>query len=212
MPFTYYLYHIPTDTHYYGARWAKNSNPDSLWTSYFSSSRAVHNLIDLYGKDSFVTRVMRIFDTGEEARLWESKFLRRVRAVESSKWINKNCGQPPVCNYSRSGQGLGRKLSESHRKAISAGNKGKLAGRNQTSDHIALRSESLKGRAHTTDTKKAIGKANRYIQPIYTFTHLDGDVFRGRMYEWAAYYSLNIKSASTVFCAGKAYKGWARIT
>ena len=212
MPFTYYLYHNPTRKHYYGARWAKNCGPDTLWNSYFSSCRDIHELIKQYGVDSFNVRVMRVFNTGEEARMWEHKFIKRVKAVESDEWINRSNGQPPVCNYSRAGQGAGRKLSYFHRKAISNGNKGKLRGAKQNPDHIASRAKALTGRTQTEETKRLIGNTNKANQPLYTFTNIDGTSFVGRTNEWSEEYNLNIKSASTVFCAGRTYKGWTRVT
>jgi hypothetical protein len=210
VPFTYYLYHKPTQKHYYGARWAKNATPDTLWTTYFSSSSAVHSLINQYGKDSFVVRVMRVFDTGVQARMWEHRFIKKVNAVENDQWINVSNGQPPVCNYSRVGQGVGRKLSDSHRKAISKGNKGKLSGRSQSPEHVKNAAIARTGRKLSQQTKDAMGAANRSIQPVYRFAHPTEGVFVGKMYQWCVLYSINKRSASTVFSNNRSYRGWVR--
>lgn len=48
MSYTYYLYHTPTNKHYYGARYAKNAHVGDLWNTYFTSSKRIHNLIEEY--------------------------------------------------------------------------------------------------------------------------------------------------------------------
>ena len=92
-PFTYHLYHKPTDQHYYGVRYKKNCSPVELWTSYFSSSPIVHQLIEQYGKESFVPSVRKIFETAEKAVAWETKFLSKVNAQHNDKWLNRHNGR-----------------------------------------------------------------------------------------------------------------------
>ena len=89
-PFTYHLYHIPTNTHYYGARYKKGCSPNDLWTSYFSSSEIVHQLIKEYGPDSFVSSVRKIFKTSQETVAWEARVLTRLDAQHNDKWINRH--------------------------------------------------------------------------------------------------------------------------
>jgi hypothetical protein len=91
-PYTYHLYHVPTGQHYYGARYKKDCSPNDLWTTYFSSSPVVHSLIEQYGKDSFIPKVRRTFNTSEEAVLWESKFLQKIDAQHNNKWLNRHNG------------------------------------------------------------------------------------------------------------------------
>lgn len=92
IPYTYHLYHIPTKKHYYGVRYKKDCSPDDLWITYFSSSPIVHSLIEQYGKDSFITKVRKTFNTSDEAVLWESKFLRKIDAQNNDKWLNRHNG------------------------------------------------------------------------------------------------------------------------
>lgn len=91
-PFTYHLYHKPTDRHYYGVRYKKDCSPDELWNTYFSSSPIVHRLIEQYGKDSFVPKVRKVFKSAEQAVRWESKFLSKVNAQHNDKWLNRHNG------------------------------------------------------------------------------------------------------------------------
>lgn len=92
-PFTYHLYHKPTDQHYYGVRYKKDCSPEELWTTYFSSSPLVHQLIEQYGKESFVPSVRRIFETSAEAVAWETKFLSKIDAQHNNKWLNRHNGK-----------------------------------------------------------------------------------------------------------------------
>lgn len=91
-PFTYHLYHKPTNRHYYGVRYKKDCSPDELWNTYFSSSPIVHQLIEQYGKDSFVPKVRKVFRSAEQAVRWESKFLSKIDAQHSDKWLNRHNG------------------------------------------------------------------------------------------------------------------------
>lgn len=207
MAYTYYIYHKPTQQHYYGARWAKSADPSDLWSTYFTSSSSVKLLIEQYGVDSFEVEVRKVFSTGIEARMWEHKVLKRLRAWKRANWLNKSNGQPPVCTYSRKGQGAGRKLSPSHCAAIAAGTRG--ISKPHTPEHIQKAANARRGLQRSSETKQLMSKSSRAAKPIYLF--VKGSVsFTGTMSDWAEAFDLNVKSASTVFCSNKPYKGWVR--
>lgn len=90
--FTYHLFHIPTGKHYYGARYKKGCHPAELWTTYFTSSLIVAELIEQYGKDSFIATVRKVFETPEEAVEYETRFLNKIDARNSDKWLNRHNG------------------------------------------------------------------------------------------------------------------------
>jgi hypothetical protein len=92
IPFCYHLYHTPTGLRYYGVRFAKKCSPADLWTTYFSTSKLVKQLIEDYGSDSFIVTVRRTFATAEAALNWEHKVLRRLNAAESRHWLNRHNG------------------------------------------------------------------------------------------------------------------------
>lgn len=92
-PYTYHLFHVPTGKHYYGARYAKNCSPTDLWQTYFTSSNKVKELIEQYGKDSFIASVRKTFNTSNEAIAWESKFLNKVNAQQNDIWLNCHNGR-----------------------------------------------------------------------------------------------------------------------
>lgn len=91
-PFTYSITHIPSGVHYYGVRYRKNCSPAELGTTYFSSSILLQRLIKEEGLTSFRFTVRKLFQSKEEAIMWERKFLTRVNAANSNKWFNKHNG------------------------------------------------------------------------------------------------------------------------
>lgn len=93
VPFTYLLRHRPTGLMYYGSKFAQVSHvahPDMLWTSYFTSSNEVGNLIQAYGAESFDYEIRKTFKTGEEALAWETRLLRRIDAKRNPRFLNKH--------------------------------------------------------------------------------------------------------------------------
>lgn len=83
------LKHINTNTFYYGVRYANGCSPTDLWTTYFTSSKYVNELINTYGKDSFIYEIRKIFNNKQKARLWEHKVLKRISAVSRNDFLNK---------------------------------------------------------------------------------------------------------------------------
>lgn len=90
--FTYHLYHIPTGKNYYGVRYANGADPSTLWTTYFSSSKVVHSLIEEHGRDSFIATVRKTFLLKESAIAWETMFLQKIDAANNPLWINRSNG------------------------------------------------------------------------------------------------------------------------
>jgi hypothetical protein len=88
IPYTYYIFHPATGSKYYGARYAKDCHPSDLWTKYFTSSKKIHALIKIYGKESFIVEVRKTFDTSDEALNWEEKVLTRLKVTKSDIWLN----------------------------------------------------------------------------------------------------------------------------
>jgi hypothetical protein len=91
-PFTYHLFHVPTQTHYYGVRYSKTCTPLDLWSSYFSSSRKILDLIQVYGKESFQYEIRKIFLCAADAIQHEQTVLRRLKVLQRSDWLNNSIG------------------------------------------------------------------------------------------------------------------------
>lgn len=118
IPFTYLLYCRPTGQYYYGSRYGKHCHPSQLWTTYYTSSKIIKQLILEYGEDAFVVKITRTFDKKEEAREWEHRFLCKVKASTNPIWLNQHNGDGEFFNKG------GRKLSEEHRRKLSEAFKG----------------------------------------------------------------------------------------
>ncbi len=89
-PYTYLLKHIPTNSYYYGCRYAKNCHPNDFWVTYNTSSKHVKKLVEDFGLDSFVFEIRKVFDDVNKCREWEHKVLRRIGAKDREDFINKS--------------------------------------------------------------------------------------------------------------------------
>lgn len=175
-PYTYYLYHRPTKTHYYGVRTAKNCNPTELWESYFSTSKSVKRLIEEYGKDSFDCKVRKIFNDPLDALRWEHKFLSKIDAASRLDWLNKYNGGNTFTTAQQIPWNKGITHSESTKKILSearkryTGKRHPMFGKRHTEESKEKMSKNQKrrfgeknhfyGKRHTDDVKKIISKKN----------------------------------------------------
>ena len=82
-PYTYLIVLKETGQFYYGARYSNDCSPNDLWTTYFTSSKHIHRLIDQFGKEAFLFQIRRTFNTKEDALRWEQKVL--VKIIEHPK-------------------------------------------------------------------------------------------------------------------------------
>jgi hypothetical protein len=90
-PYTYLIKHRPTGKVYYGFRGANKVEPhEDLWKNYFTSSKKILNLIKETGADSFDYEIRKIFDTKEQAILWETRVLRKCNVLHDDRWLNAN--------------------------------------------------------------------------------------------------------------------------
>lgn len=78
---------------YVGCRYAKHLTDETvskdLWIRYFTSSKLVKALIKVYGSESFEPKIRRIFDTADEAKSYESSFLKRIDARTNPVFLNQ---------------------------------------------------------------------------------------------------------------------------
>lgn len=88
MAYTYLIGWTQYQKWYYGVRYAKNSTPTDLWKSYFTSSKHVKTFRENYGEPDII-EVRKIFENPDLARKWESKVLRRIKAVSDERFLNQ---------------------------------------------------------------------------------------------------------------------------
>ncbi len=92
IPYFYIIQHISSGKYYAGVKFAKDSNPDNLLKSngYQTSSEIIKQFILEEGLESFIIRKIKVFDTGEEALDYESRFLRKVNAAFNDSFLNRS--------------------------------------------------------------------------------------------------------------------------
>lgn len=67
-----------TNIKYIGSKTSKNAHPDLLWDTYFTSSNIIKLMIESFGKDDFLYRILKVHNTKYEAQQHEMKLLKRV--------------------------------------------------------------------------------------------------------------------------------------
>ena len=92
--YVYSLQHSKTGKWYYGVR---KSETDDLFIEYFTSSKLIRRLIKEEGTQAFTYRIRKRFDSYEEARTYETKFLKKVRVVTNQHFFNQAVSSPGVC-------------------------------------------------------------------------------------------------------------------
>ncbi len=98
IPYTYLIGWSRLNKWYYGSRSANTkrniANPNDLFKTYFTSSKVVKRYIEIHGQPDIV-QIRRVFATGNEAKNWEVRVLKRIKYLKS-KFINLNFGGSDV--------------------------------------------------------------------------------------------------------------------
>jgi hypothetical protein len=175
-PYTYIIRFVPTGQVYYGMRSANRVPAEQdLWHYYFTTSKVVKKLIKEYGKENFLFEVRRIFDTHDEAALWEKKVLTRMKVLEKSNiWFNQSIAGTKFrftkhTEHSRkliSKKHKGKIVSEETKKKISEVRKGKPSyfptEEQKIANSIRQKGKPKKsGWKHLQSTKDKIGAKHR---------------------------------------------------
>lgn len=90
-PYCYLLKFKPEEKFYYGVKYASNSDPETFWKDYFTSSTAIWRLIEEYGLESFEFEIRKTFECQAKAREWERKVIKRMNIVRDDRFLNKHC-------------------------------------------------------------------------------------------------------------------------
>lgn len=171
-PFTYCITFLPTGERYYGSRYANNkkemAHPSQLWTSYFTSSNIIANLIEEHGKDAFSFEVRKTFINRAKTVSWENKFLTRINAAQSTEWLNgHNGGSNFHCTSESSKKGMSTRKKngtcwrtpESIQKGIDTRNERGTGPDNQNIIQKMLDTRKMKGLENPMKNQETIQKA-----------------------------------------------------
>lgn len=77
-PYTYKVTHIESGKFYYGVKYGKDADPDTLFKDYFTSSKVVKLMLVNEGVNAFDYEVRRTFETAIAAQEWEERVLTKV--------------------------------------------------------------------------------------------------------------------------------------
>jgi hypothetical protein len=87
-PYTYLIGWKHHNMYYYGVRYAVNCNSEELWKTYFTSSKHVVDFRVKNGEPDII-EIRKTFDNATDAKFWETKVLRRIKANINPRFINK---------------------------------------------------------------------------------------------------------------------------
>lgn len=101
IPFYVYKIELPTTGQfYYGSRYnhvKKNRYPESdIWVHYFTSSKLVKGLIQLYGKNAFIATIIHTSDIAEDVFWFEQNIIKEN--LDNSLCLNKHYIDPDSAN------------------------------------------------------------------------------------------------------------------
>ncbi len=159
--FTYLIGWSQLNKWYYGVRYSKDSDPNTLWKTYFTSSKHVKRFRDEFGEPDVVT-VRKTFTTPEAAICWEAKVLQRIKASQRADFLNKTNTNKVFypSQEARNKGGLknrGRIFSEEHRQKLSATGRGKP----KSPEHKNKIREALLGNTRPQEVLDKISKTRK---------------------------------------------------
>lgn len=200
-PYTYLIGWPELDRWYYGSRYAIGCDPSDLWVKYFTSSKQVAEFRKVHGEPT-VRIVRKVFQDTISVRLWEHRVLKKLKVINSDRWLNKtdNKAIAPMLGelnpmFGLTGQlshRFGATLSDESKKVIgekSRLKKGKMpegfsekmrtivTGRKLKESTKRNISKSLTGREFTEEHKSNISKNHADVanekNPFFGKTHSD---------------------------------------
>ena len=150
-PYTYLIGWSKLNKWYYGSEYgfkSKTANPNNLWKTYFTSSKAVQDLREEYGEPDII-EVRKIFNTAEDTIKWEQKVLSRLHQKDpfnslQSRWINSNVSGAILLNEEQISARISKMKITISREDYIKWNKGQ---NKETHDGCAKASQKLKNRS-----------------------------------------------------------------
>jgi hypothetical protein len=80
IPYVYLIKNKTTQMKYLGVRYAKGCHPIDLWNTYFTSSKLVHRLINEFGKDDWIIKILHSFPNSPDLAIQnEAKYFSKIK-------------------------------------------------------------------------------------------------------------------------------------
>lgn len=137
-PYTYLIGWSKLNWWYYGVQYRSTAKPSNLWTSYFTSSKEVAIVRDMYGEPDII-QIRHTFDDPSKARKWETKVLKSMDVIHDDKWLNRH-----------NNIAFSPKKSARHRNSIAKA----LTGKAKSKDHLAKLPQNKKGYKRTNPSSE----------------------------------------------------------
>ncbi len=172
-PYTYLVGWSNLNLWYYGSKTGKHAYPDLFWQNYFTSSQYVNDIRKIVGEPDII-EIRKIFKTNQEALTWEYNVLKKLKAVYSDKWLNRNNGG--MKNFVKAFTKSGKEIVTSpddirfNSKEIFHHNKSKIVVKDKDGNTFQISDNDLRyinGELVGATTGTQIGKNN----PFYGKTH-----------------------------------------
>lgn len=156
--YTYLIGWRLLDVWYYGVRTANKVLPeDDLWVDYFTSSKSVKHFVSVYG-DPDVIRIHKRFSNIQEAQSYEVKFLQRVNAKDSIRWLNQNDVHAPPTLVGRKNGFFGKTHSDEQKAKWKVSRKGTIVP-DEVKQKLKGRIPWNKGKESSDETKQKMSEA-----------------------------------------------------
>lgn len=167
--YTYLIGWSKLNRWYYGVSFKEGRTEQDLWKTYFTSSKYVKEFVSEHGDPDIIV-IRKRFVSGEKARLWESRVLRRLNVVHDDRWLNKtdNRAIDPERALAGSLKNKGKEKTAAHKAAIAESIKKRHAekghprlGLKHTDESKAKMRERRLGKKHTDEARRKISESSR---------------------------------------------------
>ena len=175
-PFTYLVGWSNHDLWYYGVRYAKGCKPEDLWLTYFTSSAKVCQLRKELGEPD-VVEVRKVFNEAKHAKRWEEKVLRRLKVLETNRWLNANIGGTFNPVRGKDHPSYGTKWSAEFREKVMHTRASNGFSHTEVTKHKI--SESRKGYTHSPEAIEKIKLARKNQEPTFSGKSHSEDAKKG---------------------------------
>jgi NUMOD3 motif len=183
IPYVYYIKNKVTNEFYYGSRFGNvkhNRTPEEdFWIHYFTSSKRVGNLIEIYGASSFEFEILFRSHIYDQCYWVEQQFIKEHR--KNCQCLNGTYVDPNTSERKFSSYGITQEKLQARGEAISASKAGKgnfRLGRphtEQTKENMRI----AQAKIHYTHSEETRNKMKEYKRTAEHSAKL-GDVHRGK--------------------------------
>lgn len=151
MSYVYFIKNKTTGLKYIGVKYSKGCDSKLFWITYFTSSKSIKLLIELFGKEDFLIKILKEFDNKYDALKYEQKLL--DLATKKEDYLNMHNNFLGSLNEEQ--------LEENRKKQkISASIAGLLCIKNKTGIFSLSKEEKLKS---CSDGGKIAAKVNKLL-------------------------------------------------